>query len=412
MENIDIQKYCNNICDYYIINFPLELSNEKYEDIIISEIITNLEQYNDDNINKLLNETNTKEIIKQNVITYMNEKYIMRCNGNTYETIENYNDEYIKIIDDKLNYLKNIKQPEQRTKEWYIFRQEHLTASNLWKVFGTKSNLNQLIYDKCLPLNTDKYKGGFTETPMSWGHKYEDVSIMVYEQNFNTKIRDYGCIPHKEYDYIAASPDGINDDNSKTIYGRMLEIKNIYNRKITGIPKKEYWIQMQLQMEVCDLNECDFLETRFIEYNGYDDFTKDGTFTLTKDKKQKGIMMYIIDKVNECPIYIYMPLDYNLKQFKDWENLNLQKYNNENYEWLKNIYWKLDQFSCVLVKRNNHWFNKALPHLEKVWNIIKKEKEDGTYVKRAPKKRVSKTKQESSSENINNGSLNDALIII
>ena len=45
----------------------------------------------------------------------------------------------------------------------------------------------------------------------------------------------------------------------------MLEIKNIVNREINGIPKKEYWIQMQLQMEVCDLGECDFLETRFKE---------------------------------------------------------------------------------------------------------------------------------------------------
>ena len=46
-------------------------------------------------------------------------------------------------------------------------------------------------------------------------------------------------------------------------YGRLVEIKNIVNREITGIPKKEYWVQMQLQMEVTDLDECDFLETRF-----------------------------------------------------------------------------------------------------------------------------------------------------
>ena len=47
----------------------------------------------------------------------------------------------------------------------------------------------------------------------------------------------------------------------------MLEIKNIVNREITGIPKKEYWVQMQMQMEVCAIyEECDFLETRFKEY--------------------------------------------------------------------------------------------------------------------------------------------------
>ena len=31
-------------------------------------------------------------------------------------------------------------------------------------------------------------------------------------------------------------------------------------------------IQMQIQMEVCELNRCDFLETRFIEYDSYDEF--------------------------------------------------------------------------------------------------------------------------------------------
>jgi hypothetical protein len=45
----------------------------------------------------------------------------------------------------------------------------------------------------------------------------------------------------------------------------MLEIKNIVNRDITGEPLHHYWIQMQVQMEVCDLDVCDFLETRFKE---------------------------------------------------------------------------------------------------------------------------------------------------
>ena len=30
---------------------------------------------------------------------------------------------------------------------------------------------------------------------------------------------------------------------------------------------------MQLQMEVCDLDECDFLETQFVEFESYKDYT-------------------------------------------------------------------------------------------------------------------------------------------
>ena len=74
----------------------------------------------------------------------------------------------------------------------------------------------------------------------------------------------------------------------------MLEIKNIVNRKIDGNPKPEYWIQMQLQMEVCDLDECDFLETQFIEYENESEFKKDGTFHKTANGKQKGMLLYFV----------------------------------------------------------------------------------------------------------------------
>ena len=85
---------------------------------------------------------------------------------------------------------------------------------------------------------------------------------MYYEKTYNTTVGDFGCISHTDYEYIAASPDGINIDDTSPLYGRMLEIKNTVSRVITGIPKLEYWIQMQIQMEVCDLNECDFLEMK------------------------------------------------------------------------------------------------------------------------------------------------------
>ena len=92
----------------------------------------------------------------------------------------------------------------------------------------------------------------------------------------------------------------------------MLEIKNIVNRDITGIPKEEYWIQMQLQMEVCNLNECDFLETRFKEYENEDDFINDSynhddqLFHLTSNNELKGSIIYFI-KENK-PYYQYSPI--------------------------------------------------------------------------------------------------------
>ena len=277
----------------------------------------------------------------------------------------------------KINYLKNIPQPDQRTSEWYNFRYKYLTASSIWKAFISNSTRNQLIYDKCKPLNLEKYAHTSTDSPMHWGHKYEPLSVKLYEALYDTSVSDFGCIPHKTVPYLAASPDGINTLTTSLRYGRMLEIKNIVNRDIDGVPKIEYWIQMQLQMEVCNLNECDFLETRFKEYADVDEFNMDETST------HKGMMIQFM--VNGQPHYEYAPLNADAPQLFAWEEAMMNKH--ENDMWVKHIYWRLDELSCVLVLRNKLWFKHALPILDELWKTIVYEKQHG-YQHRSPNKKI------------------------
>jgi putative phage-type endonuclease len=292
----------------------------------------------------------------------------------------------------QIKYLQNVPQPEQRTTEWYNFRHSVLTASSIWKAFISESTRNQLIYDKCSPIDIDKYKRFSTASPMHWGQKYEPVSIEWYEQKYKTKVSDFGCIPHKTISFLAASPDGINTSLESERYGRMLEVKNIVNRDITGIPKMEYWIQMQMQMEVCELNECDFLETRFKEYESKEEFVADccsddnNVYSKTKDDKYKGVIMYFIK--DGAPHYEYAPLGINKSNFEEWESEIMDKY--KDLTWIKNIYWRLDEISCVLVLRNKLWFKTAEPILRELWNIIENEKITG-YNHRAPKRNIKNT---------------------
>ena len=164
----------------------------------------------------------------------------------------------------------------------------------------------------------------------------------------------------------------------------MLEIKNIVNREITGIPKKEYWIQTQLQMEVCDLNECDFLETKFTEYESADEFFND------KTDKMKGVIMYFNTKAGK-PFYLYKPLYITTaEEIVKWEEETLDKYQlNNTMVWIKNCYWKLDIMSCVLILRNRKWFEDNIGQLGKIWKTIEEERISG-YQHRAPKKRITK----------------------
>jgi putative phage-type endonuclease len=287
-----------------------------------------------------------------------------------------------------INYLKNVYQPEQRTNEWYLFRYNHLTASNAWKTFGTPSSKNELIYEKCQPMSIEKYGPSLVESPMSWGHKYEPLTVRLYEHLHQTQISDFGCIEHSKYPFLAASPDGIVTGN--TNYGRMIEIKNVVSREITGIPKKDYYIQMQLQMEVCDLDECDFVETKFTEYDYEENYINDQTENNVNHPIKNGVICVFI-KDNASFHYEYMPFDYE-GTYEEWIRNVIETTSSDTYMWFKNIFWKLEVYSCVLVKRKKEWFQTAVVELENIWKTICEERVNGDYVKRAPKKRETKLK--------------------
>ena len=148
-------------------------------------------------------------------------------------------------------------------------------------------------------------------------------------------------------------------------------------------------------MEVCNLNECDFLETRFIEYESVEEFNNDGTFNTTTDGKAKGIMLQFMN--NGSPIYKYSPWGCNESEYKQWEQDTMKNTENENCHWLQNLYWKLDQVSVVLVVRNKLWFEYATPVLQKVWNTIVTERKNG-YQHRAPKKRTTRNEKNDSAK--------------
>jgi len=306
-------------------------------------------------------------------------------------------------IKDRIAVLKDKPQPAQRTNEWYEFRNNLITASNAYKAFESQSKINELIYEKCQPAkqitaeeDTKIINVVNVNTPFHWGQKFEPLSVMIYEDTFHTKVDDFGCIQHETYKFLGASPDGINVDPNSDRYGRMLEIKNIVNREINGIPKKEYWVQMQLQMEVCDLDECDFLETKFVEYPDHQSFLSDhkqdsDNLCVSAEDKRKGVIIYFHTKEGR-PFYLYKPLNIvSEDDIAKWEDDNLNLYQNEpyNYTYMKFIYWKLDILSCVLVLRNKLWFKNNIGTLENVWSIIEKERVSG-YEHRAPVRKAKK----------------------
>ena len=294
-----------------------------------------------------------------------------------------------KEIEHILSNLNQQPAIKQRTKEWYEIRQTCFSASNLWKVFSSQAQQNSLIYEKC---NVDTNQKRTREVsnaknPLNWGIKYEPVSIQIYEhKNQGTKVKtDYSCILHSKYSCIGASPDGIIISGENV--GRMVEVKNIYNREITGIPLDEYWVQMQIQMETCDLEECDFLETRIQEYETEVAFYQDSL------AEYKGVVLFFLAKPEEAnqeqeksAFFEYMPLYISLDKPSIQKWIEDMQEKHREYILYETAYWKLDEYSCTLVERNNDWFSAVLPKIEAAWKMVETERITG-YEHRAPNRR-------------------------
>ena len=408
------------LMDEYMIENPTAISEPDFERNLLEDVKELFyAQFEEDILNNDWIEDDLNEYLEETFKIFIGSFYPERSissivldeNDAVMDEDEILNDsinsnEKIQRIQTIIEHIKQKPQPIQRTDEWYIFRHNLITASNAYKAFESQSTINQLIYEKCQPLkntNDDKNAMVNINTPFHWGQKYEPVSVMLYEYLYNTEVADFGCIKHDHYQFLGASPDGINIDIKSERFGRMLEIKNIVNREINGIPKKEYWIQMQLQMEVCNLDECDFLETKFIEYDDACEFFKELEDSVVLDKK--GVIIYFHNISEAKPYYVYKPL--NIVKMNDilkWEEdmIDLYQSTQHNMTYIKSIYWKLEKLSCVLVLRNKSWFKNNIQTIENVWNIIEKERITG-YEHRAPNKKPKK--EYNINTNISNGCL-------
>lgn len=388
------------LMDEYVKNDPTAISDPDFNENLFEDIKdifeVQFENHFDDYRCLYSDESDMDELFEYAFQVYISSflpersiDHTSNMPNNDNNDNNNNNKDHIQLIEDKINRLRNIPQPVQRTSEWYTFRHNLITASNAHKAFDSKSSVNQLIYEKCQSVKSDnqseEIKMTNLNTPLHWGQKYEPLSVIIYEHLYNTKVEDFGCLPHSKYSFIGASPDGIIINKDSDRFGRMLEIKNVVSREITGIPKKEYWIQMQLQMEVCDLDECDFLETKFTEYIDSKHYEED----IVDTTSNKGIIMYF--NTHELkPFYVYKPLNItNQVDIDLWMENTMELYQGKNKYWIKNIYWKLEKLSCVLVLRNKEWFNNNVEQLKNVWNMIEHDRIHG-FEHRAPAKRVAK----------------------
>jgi putative phage-type endonuclease len=295
----------------------------------------------------------------------------------------------LKRLRNKVKALQKKPQPEQRTPEWYAARHTRVTASEAASCLF-KSQRTCEEYVNAFSIKNFKYKDteslNHYETKEDyiikkcaafygenvfkdsiytlWGKKYEEVANRLYCQLNNTTVIEFGLLAHPRLKWLAASPDGITPD------GIMLEIKCPKSRKIdeTQVPI-HYWVQTQIQLEVTDLDFCDFFECEIEEIRSEQEFIEKNIL----GKQAKGIVLQIANSGPD-PKFIYPPLEIiETQQYIDWKNENLKKDNT-----LIPTYYFITKYHNQRVARSKKWFATIRDDIKKTWEIIihlQKEKE-------------------------------------
>ena len=292
--------------------------------------------------------------------------------------------------------------PEQRSAGWFAQRNERITASDTGVV------LNENHYEPQYQFIINKvfgrtFKGDIKTTH---GRRFEQSAILTYELYHNVIVRDFGLMDHQNgIGFLAASPDGICEaidcfGNKSPLVARMLEIKCPLSRTIhtSGEIKDHicplyYWDQVQLQLECCDLEECDFVQCKIIEYSGRTEYMNDkhpeiDYFSKTYGRP-RGVVIELLpanleqskmvngipteEAIYEDTTFIHPPyLNMTNEELDNWilfEIDNLQKQTKVKLNRI--VYWKMTEHVFTLIKRERDWFANNLPKMQKMWDYVK-----------------------------------------
>jgi hypothetical protein len=247
-------------------------------------------------------------------------------------------------------------QVPQRTPAWYAQGKEVLTASEFGKLYDSQRTRDGLVLSK-VPELAAAAPTSFTNRlacltcemgPFDWGIRFEPVVKQVLERRWGAKILEAGRILHPTDTHLAASPDGlIVEATAEEHVGRLLEIKCPIRRAVgEGIPF-EYWCQMQIQMEVTGLEECDYVEVKLQSVEKH-------AAELPEGVEPEGWVWLLQNPVNCEMAYAYTEAEREERLANGWELTEV-------------IPWRVEALVHEVVPRDRTWFAGTAGLREAFW---------------------------------------------
>jgi putative phage-type endonuclease len=267
-----------------------------------------------------------------------------------------------KVVEYKnqLQMLQNLPKLEQRTPAWYEARNNIITASDYAQSVGFgKFGTQKQFYEKKCGYEIDKFDS--TMPALKWGIMFEPVAADAYSmKNEGIIVHEFGLLKHPKIGHLGASPDGISE------LGIMIEIKCPWRRKINGEIPLQYYYQMQGQLDVCGLDECDYLECGFSMYDDRESFVED----FDQNENFKGTILELEDGTYE---YAAANIWNDVEKQNVWETEIAAR-----STIVARKYWKLHTYSVLRVYRDDVFLAETYEKLGNVWQNVVSFKTDKT----------------------------------
>ena len=297
------------------------------------------------------------ELLEQLVYQHFGER-LYDCPYHFQETEEEKQE-----LRDRFLHLKTVPQPAQRSDAWYIYRNGRITASDAAGVFEKNAFKTRTLFlqEKIDPASVPGF--GINDIVLH-GIRLEDSICNIYQHRMGNKVEEFGCIPHDTLPYLGASPDGIDTE------GVMLEIKCPYSRPIYECPPIYYWYQIQLQLEVADLNRCDYVECE-LEVISEEKYTELMKSDLDRYRYETGCLVEYYDEKLGKIGHSHAPFGMRRSVTKAWGEDEAERLINISHmDYRNTLYWVVHRYSCIPIYRNRRWFERATPKFEAFWKDV------------------------------------------
>uniref|UniRef100_A0A6C0JV98 YqaJ viral recombinase domain-containing protein n=1 Tax=viral metagenome TaxID=1070528 RepID=A0A6C0JV98_9ZZZZ len=276
-----------------------------------------------------------------------------------------------------VNHVLSLPQVPQRTPEWYAQSKKVLTASEFSGILGSDRAVDALVLQKIAePVegSTNRLACLTGEmSPFDWGIRFEPVVKQILIAMWGAEIMEVGRLVHPTDAHLAASPDGIIQKSSeRERIGRLVEIKCPVRREINGKIPFEYWCQMQIQMEVADIDECDYVEVKLASQ--YKDSKYQDPVEGTLGYSFNGTVW-----IFQSPETGELKYAYTSIEKTDWELIG--------WNCVETVPWYLDKYFTETVQRDRAWFASTEVARTSFWNKVEGARA-GTYTPSQPVKRV------------------------